>query len=191
MKNRTHKIEKLRELEKEVANLYREAPIQKTPEEQDENFSKKAFEYALRVLSQRDYSTHKMQEKLKLRGFEKEVRENTLKRLIDMNYLKDTEFGQTRIKQLLSKGYANSYIIQKLQTEELQTNDEEINDVRIENELSLETQIESLISKKLKSQTIPNEFSKKMKLKQKITNFLASKGYDFETINTHLSPYLS
>ena len=151
--------------------------------------SKKAFDYAIRILSQRDYSVHKMKEKLKRRGCTKEQINQTIEKLLGYNYLRDEEYALMRAKQLLFKGYSNQYILQKLSVEQLSATEAQIEELRLKNDLSTDSQIDYLIEKKLRFKEVPKEFNAKMKLKQKVSNFLVSKGFSFDDINSHLSKF--
>ena len=151
---------------------------------------KKGWDYALRILAIKDYSIHKMKEKLKMRGISREDSEKIIQKLLELNYLREHEYTKMRIKSLLTKGYSNSYIIRKLSQEHLNTNSEEINEIRSEQDLHSSTQLEYLIQKKLRGKTIPQDFESKMKLKNKIISFLASKGYNYEEIKTGIEKFI-
>ncbi|MBD64045.1 MAG: hypothetical protein CME62_02485 [Halobacteriovoraceae bacterium] len=150
---------------------------------------KKGFDYAIRILSLRDYSEYKMREKLRTRQIPNGDIDKIVEKLIKLNYLREEEYTRQRIKQLLVKGYANSYILQKLAREQLQCSTAVIDEIRHENELTSTDRIHYLIEKKLRYKEIPKEWEPKMKLKQKVTAFLVSKGYNFSEINTALSEY--
>lgn len=150
---------------------------------------KKAFDYALRLLALRDYSVHKMKMKLKQRKFSAEDIDKAVERLQSYNYLREEEYTRIRIKQLLMKGYANSYIINKLTQEKLNISSEAIENMRKEQGFLAYDQIKYLIEKKLRGREIPYEFELKMKLKNKIMRFLISKGYHFDEINSALKSY--
>ena len=151
--------------------------------------TKKAMDYAIRILSLRDYSTHKMKEKLQARKHGDEVINEVISKLEEYNYLRDEDYARMRIKQLLIKGYADNYIIQKCKQEKLPISLEQIDEIRQEQNLSTQDLIHKLIDKKLRGKTIPNEFEPKMKLKNKIISFLASKGYNFGDISNALTEY--
>ena len=151
--------------------------------------TKKAMDYAIRILSLRDYSTHKMKEKLRTRKHGNEVISEVIAKLEQYNYLRDEDYARMRIKQLLIKGYADSYIIQKCKQEHLPISPEQIDTIRDDQNLGTQDLIHKLIEKKLRGKTIPNEFEPKMKLKNKIISFLASKGYNFGDISKALTEY--
>ena len=62
----------------------------------------------------------------------------------------------------------------------LETNNEEINKIRNDQHIDAIESIDYLVQKKLRGKVIPDAFEAKMKLKSKILNFLASKGYSYQ-----------
>ena len=152
---------------------------------------KKAFDYSIRLLSLRDYSIHKMKSKLKERGINPIISEEVINKLLDYNYIREDEYKRMRTKQLIVKGFSDSYIIQKLLQEELYTHLTEINDLRIEQNLHCDDQIRYLIEKKIRHKEIPSDYDSFQKLKLKIVNFLASKGYKYNQINNHIEEILN
>lgn len=152
--------------------------------------SKDAYNYAIFLLSKRDYSIHKIKLKLRSKQYEEEEILQAIDKLIQQNYLREEEYKRMRIKSLLIRGYSNSYIANKLEQEYLNSNDIEINTVRSEQEISTGNTISSLVQKKLRGKVIPQEFDAKMKLKNKILSFLASKGHSFEEANEAISLFI-
>lgn len=150
----------------------------------------KAYNYAIFLLSKRDYSIYKMRMKLRSREYETEEIEETINKLIEQNYLREEEYKRMRIKTLLIKGYSNSYIVRKLDQEKLETNNEAINALRESEHLDKEECINYLVEKKLRGKDIPTEFEPKMKLKNKIMSFLASKGYNYQEAKEAISNYI-
>ena len=139
--------------------------------------NKKIFDYAIRLLSMRDYSTHKLTGKLKSRDFTEEEIQPVIDKLIHYNYLREEAYTKARIKQFLQKGFSNHLILIKLTNEKLTSTNETIDQVREEQDLSEENQIQKIILKKLRSKEIPENFEDKTKLKNKIISFLCSKGH--------------
>ena len=150
---------------------------------------KKGFDYAIRILSLRDYSIHKMKQKLKERQCSPEDIEAVIEKLLEFNYLREEEYTRQRMKQLIVKGYANRTIMQKLTHEHLKADESEIEKIRNEQDLTSESQLSYLIEKKLRYKEIPTEFEAKMKLKQKVMRFCISKGFDYSQVNQAMSEY--
>ncbi len=151
---------------------------------------KKALDYAIRILAIRDYSIHKMKEKLKARQYSESIIENTINKLLEYNYIRENEYTKSRIKQLLYKGFSNQYIIQKVKLEKLHVDNDMIELVKDEFRISTEENICYLIEKKMRNKIIPTDYNEKMKFKKKIISFLASKGYNFDEINQNISKYV-
>lgn len=203
------KIEKLKQLQNQIetgtiqSNLFDELESRKMIEDEyseeqviagdcrDESKAeqslKKAFDYSLRLLTQRDYSIYKMKTKLKSRGFDKDQITATIVKLQSFNYLREDEYTRGRVKQLIVKGYANSYILQKLAQEEVFTEDSLVDEIRSTQDLGSQDQIVHLIEKKLRGKEIPDDYNLKMKLRDKVARFLLSKGHQFSEIGNHLN----
>lgn len=156
-----------------------------------ESSLKKAFDYAIRILSLRDYSIHKMKQKLKERQCSSEDIEQVIEKLLEYNYLREDEYTRQRMKQLIVKGYANKVIVQKLGHEHLKADISEIEKIRHEQSLESDSQLQYLIEKKLRYKEIPNEFEAKMKLKNKVMRFCLSKGYSYSEIQQAISEYIA
>jgi regulatory protein len=151
-----------------------------------ESTFKQAYDYSIRLLSKRDYSIYKLTQKLLSRKFDQEHIDSVIERLITLRYIREDEYIQSRIKQLVEKGYANDYVIQKLEQECLRSNSSDIELVRDQFGFSSSSQLENLIEKKLRSKSIPDNSEEKLKMKQRITAYLATKGYSFDEISTQL-----
>ena len=141
--------------------------------------TKEAYNYAIFLLSKRDYSIYKMKMKLRSRKYEDDVIAEVIDKLVVQQYLREEEYKRMRTKTLLLKGFSNSYIIRKLEQEMLETNNEEINKIRDDQHIDATESIDYLVHKKLRGKVIPDAFEAKMKLRNKILNFLASKGYSY------------
>jgi len=156
----------------------------------DLNTYKKALDYSIRILALRDYSIHKMKQKLKERNCASEDIEQVIEKLLEYNYLREEEYTRQRMKQLIVKGYANSTIIQKLQHEKLKADEDEINKIRNEQDLTSESQLSYLIKKKLRYREIPTEYEAKMKLKQKVIRFCLSKGFSYSVVSEQIKEFI-
>ncbi len=151
---------------------------------------KKAFDYAIRILSIKDYSVYKMKQKLTDRKHSFEEIQTTINRLIELNYLREDEYKRIRIKTLLVKNYSDNYILQKCAEEMLSINQDDINQIRSEYEIFDDDTINKLIEKKLRNKEIPKGYEDKMKLKAKLYNFLFTKGYSQDCIQKAVSNYI-
>jgi regulatory protein len=148
---------------------------------------KKPFDYAIYLLSRRDYSIYKMRQKLRTRECTPQEIDEVIERLLELNYLREDEYKRQRVKGLLYKGYANKYIIQKCQAEMLEVSEEFIDEIRLVDHIDSQEEIDRLIQKKLRNKDIPTDYESKQKLKNKVFNFLISKGYGFDEIKAKVN----
>lgn len=158
--------------------------------EKDPEF-KEAYNYCVFLLSKRDYSKYKIQQKLKSRKYSEDNIKEVIQLLVDQNYLREEAYLRMRIKTLLYKGVSNYYIKQKLSQEKLNASDEYIDALREENHMSKEDSLEYLLNKKLRGKEIPQEYEAKAKLKNNVLRFLISKGHSFQDANQALKDYLN
>lgn len=144
--------------------------------------NKTCYQYAINLLARRDYSAFKLKQKLKTREYTEEEIEETLETLIEKNYLREEEYLRLRIQGLLYKGYSNSYIRQKCQMENLSPSDADIDFYRSELRLGADDEIDRLIQKKLRGTPLSDTYPERQKTLNRITNFLASKGHNYDSI---------
>ena len=64
---------------------------------------------ALRILTRRDHSCAELRNRLKDRGYESELIEETLSRCLDLGYLDDERFATNRAASLMNQGRAVGY----------------------------------------------------------------------------------
>ncbi len=143
-----------------------------------------AYQYSLYLLSGQDYSEFKLRQKLRLKQFEQNEIEETIKKLIDKNYLREEEYKRLLAKRWMSKGYSDQMIKRRGQQEDLEFSSEELRDWRDESGRSSDDVITALVSKKLRGKAIPSDREERQKLRDKVSRFLLSKGYGFDEIKT-------
>ncbi len=73
--------------------------------------------YAIFLLSKRNYSEKKLQEKLRLRWFSNPTVEKVISLLKGYGYVNDEKLASSKIKLYLSKGYGKAQILLKLNVE--------------------------------------------------------------------------
>ncbi len=135
--------------------------------------SNKAYMYLIKILSARDYSEHKLREKLKQRKYPTDEAEKAISEIKAKGYLKEEIYTEARVKAFMHKGYSPNYIRQKLSQEHLTVTEEEIIDIFDEYRTNPEEQIERLVRKKMHGKT---DFD--YDGESKILRFLISKGHD-------------
>ncbi|MBT4791980.1 MAG: hypothetical protein HON90_10445 [Halobacteriovoraceae bacterium] len=151
---------------------------------------KEAFNYAIKLLSKRDYSIYKLTQKLITQEITEECAQRVINKLIALKYLREEEFTKARASQLLSRCYANDYIVQKLSEEQLEIDHQQLETLRKELGLDSQGQIKKLIEKRLRYKQIPESFEERQKLKYKLFSFLNSKGYKHSNIENQIQEYI-
>ncbi len=144
---------------------------------QDEQASlyKKAYNTCIRLLGKKDYSVYKMKTKLRERGYDKEIREEVIKELLEKKYLREDLYIEARIKGFIRKGYAPNVILYRLSQEQCHTTQEHIDGILQELGLGREVQLRETIEKKLR---LDGDFVKdKEKLRQKVLRYCISRGH--------------
>lgn len=152
--------------------------------------NKTAYQYSITLLTKKDYSIHKLTDKLISKKFLEEEIEETIKKLTDQRYLREETYTENLILSCLRKNQGNLYIKRKLENENLNTNDEIINNIREEYKISSESQIKALIIKKTKYSELPTSLTEKLKIKTKLMNYLLSKGHDGDEIQYYIQEIL-
>jgi regulatory protein len=136
--------------------------------------SQKAYMYLVKILSARDYSEHKLREKLRERQYPTDEIESAISEIKSKGYLREEIYAEARIKAFMNKGYSPDFIRQKLDQEHLTVSKENIEAVFAEYRTSPEEQIEQLVRKKMHGK---REFD--FNGESKILRYLISKGHDF------------
>ncbi len=134
----------------------------------------KAYFYLVKILSARDYSEHKLREKLKERNYPANEIDEVIGEIKSKGYLKENLYAEARIKGFMQKGYPPNYIRQKLEQEHLNVSEEAISDVFSEYKVSVDEQIDRLVRKKM-----PKSESLDFDDESKILRYLISKGHDY------------
>ena len=148
-----------------------------------------AYQYSLRLLSKRDYPEKKLREKLYQKKFLDADIDSAVKKLLEMNYLREEEYARARIQGYLRKGYSAKFIKSKLSSE-VSFEPELIKDVQSGMNFDTRSSLQGLIQKKTKGVDIAKlPFEEKQKALLKVKRFLFSKGYGFDEINGALKIY--
>jgi regulatory protein len=153
--------------------------------------TKTSYNYSIQLLSKKDYSSFKLRKKLRQKEYEDLEIAETLDKLTDLKYLNDVEYRRDLISSLLRRSYENRYITQKLAQEELITDDNEINEIKIEIGYNTNSELLKLINLKMKHSPPPETPEEKFKVKSRLASFLSSKGFQFDDINEEINKRLS
>ena len=136
--------------------------------------SKQAYSYIVKLLSSREYSEHKLREKLKEKKFPANEIDSAINEVKERGYLREQVYAEARIKGFMHKGYSMNHIRQRLSQEHVTVTDEEIQEVFDEYHISEEDQIERLAKKKIGTKT-EMDFDQQ----GKVLRYLISKGHNF------------
>jgi regulatory protein len=147
--------------------------------------NKEAYNYCIRLLSRRDYSRYKLGKKLKERDYSPEESEEVLDKLIEQNYLREEEYARIRTRHFITKGYSNNMILRAASEEFIDVDEQLIESLRAEYGQDQADIISELIQKKIRNKTV-SSFEEKMKLKQKVTRFLLSKGHQYSEVSSKI-----
>lgn len=145
--------------------------------------NKEAYNYCIRLLSRRDYSRYKLSKKLKERDYSIEETDEVLDKLIEQKYLREEEYARIRTRHFITKGYSNNMILRAASEEFIDVDEQLIESLRAEYGQGQADIINDLIQKKIRNKTVSN-FEEKMKLKQKVTRFLLSKGHQYSEVSS-------
>lgn len=138
--------------------------------------SQNAYSYLVKILSARDFSEHKLREKLKLRKYPANEIDAAINEIKARGYLREDAYSEARIKAFMHKGYSVNYIKQKLHQEKVEVTEDQIHGVFEEHRETETDQIKRLLTKKLRS--IPEDKEEAYKEKQKALRFALSKGHN-------------
>lgn len=136
--------------------------------------SKNAYSYLVKLLSTRDYSEHKLREKLYQRNYPANEIDEAINEIKARNFLREDNYIEARVKAFMNKGYSPDYIRQKLEQERLTVTDKDIEDIFSEHKISVEEQIDRLVRKKLNGR-VEIDFDEETK----ILRYVLGKGHDF------------
>lgn len=147
----------------------------------EEDVSKKAFNYAIRLLSRRDYSKFKLIQKFKEKGFPPEIHDEIIDKLIEMKYLNEDEYKLARIKGFIRKGYSSDSIVLKLKQEKCFATSDEILNIFHELETNDDLIATEIVHKKYR---LEKDFSSNPeKLRNKVIRYALQRGHSFSKIN--------
>lgn len=150
--------------------------------------SNSAYNYAIKLLSQRDYSKYKLKKKLQSKFFSDIEIEQTIENLIEKKYLQENNYIEVKIKALMNKNFSPKYIRYRLKQENIDLQISFINNIFKKNQGNVDQQIERIIDKKISNIDLSNMSEKELqRLKDKILRTLYSKGHDLTVCRTILN----
>lgn len=137
--------------------------------------SNKAYLYLIKLLSSRDYSEHKLREKMREKKYPANEIDDAINDVKERGYLKEDLYAEARIKAFMNKGYSADYIRQKLNQEKVTVTEVEIYEIFEEHRITESDQIERLLQKKLR--VISPDKEKAYNDRQKAIRYALTKGH--------------
>lgn len=160
------------------------------PKKVEESSQEGAYLHSLRLLARQDYSKKKLQEKLKIKGFDEEHIQQAIEELEDKNYQSDERYTEAKIKQLAHKNYAAGHIQRSLETEGIKIELEKIYEVFEQSGVSEDDQIQALVLKKRPNASWAKNTPESYKLRSKAIQYALQKGHDYAEIKRVLGVIL-
>jgi regulatory protein len=142
---------------------------------------KKCYIDAIRILTPRDYSEHKLRTKLQDREHDEEIIQQVILYLIEKKLFNEDIYIEARIKGLARKNLSARFIQQKMNQEHIKVDLETIDEILGNAQIEPVDQLNSLIEKKLRSM---REFDR-----EKVLRFLISKGHSYSAAKLALNSY--
>lgn len=135
--------------------------------------SKKPLEYALRILSMRDYSEYTIREKLIFKFGIKEANE-TVEKLKEFNYINDLRYAENFISSKLVSGYGIYVVVRKLKEKGIDVNRGFVLTTAESRNIDLEEQL-ILTMKKYLAKTGDKD---KISVRNKCLAYMMRRGFD-------------
>lgn len=137
---------------------------------------------AFTILARRIHSEKEIRDKLRKKKFPPEIIEKVVQRLYEMNLLNDSQFASALVRDKLKRTPMGKSAL-KLKLFQKGLAKETIDDVLRETELNSEELCTKAAERKLKTLAKEPDAQKR---KQKLSQFLMRRGFDWETIRTTL-----
>lgn len=141
------------------------------------------YKYAIRLLAPRDYSRHKLKEKLLSREFDFDQIDLVLDTLEEKEYLNEERYTKSKIRGYIFRKKGPEYIKQKLKVEKIENISAYIDDVVRENEINWQAMVSEVVEKETKNKELTYQ------LRNKVFRKLVSRGFSFEIINSVLNSH--
>lgn len=142
--------------------------------------NKDCYQKAVRLLTKKEYSRPKLEEKLITSGFTSDDSQLVVSKLHSLGLLKEDWYIETKIKNMMRKGYSKLHIQQRLSYESLEVELETINTVFDQYNQDESSTIQSILDKKAQrfhSNWDRLEHDEQLKIKAKLIRALTAKGY--------------
>lgn len=154
--------------------------------------NQRIYNYCIHLLARQDYSEFKLKQKLrsKKNNLPYEIDE-VLVSLKSKGLLREENYRRLFIRKWMIKGESEDKIRNRGAMEKLEFSTNEFDEVSKELGFTDEDSLEKLLSKKLRSKSIPDDRKERMQLRDKTLRFLISKGHDFSEAKKAIEHYFT
>lgn len=153
--------------------------------------NKLCYLLAIKLLTKKDYSIHKLKTKLLSKEFQTEEVDEVIELLIEKKFLKENLFIEGRIISMMKRGYSPAYIQKKLNDEKCYPDLHVINEIYLSHGQSEDNQVRDLIEKRWRSAQLDElDEARLKKEKDKLTRFVISKGFEYSLARREIESYL-
>lgn len=142
--------------------------------------NKDCYQKAVRLLTKKEYSRPKLEEKLIASGYSSEDSKLAVDKLHSLGLIKEDWYIETKIKNMMRKGYSKMHIQQRLSYESLEVELETINTVFTQYNQDESSTIQNLLDKKaqrFQSNWDEIDHEEQLKIKAKLIRAITAKGY--------------
>jgi len=142
--------------------------------------NKDCYQKAIKLLTKKEYSRPKLEEKLVASGFSSEDSKLAVDKLHSLGLIKEDWYIETKIKNMMRKGYSKIHIQQRLSYESLNVKLETIDSVFAQFNQNESSTIQNLLDKKaqrFQSNWSEIEHEQQLKIKAKLIRAITAKGY--------------
>ncbi len=145
-----------------------------------------AYETSGRLLSRRPHTVCELRIKLRQRGFPSEVIDETVSKLLSVGFLDDSKFAEAYFEELKAKGLGPMRIRMSMKKRGIS---EELISGAMEGRISTDDEIEAALEVLEKRRLHFSRENDKLKRKQKMFRFLASRGFQSSVICRAVEKY--
>ena len=139
--------------------------------------SKTPFEYALRVLSRRDFFESEMRAKI-AEHFGEEAADETIEKLKGYGYINDEAARKNLIASRLRTGYGKFRIIEELREKGIDTDLTDMDEIAEERSIDTKARLKEMVERYMETKKAKTPYE----LKQKCIAHFYRKGYSFNEI---------
>ena len=144
--------------------------------------NKELYLYSIRLLTRRDYSRHKLKEKLLIRSDDLIEIEDLLDLLEEKKYLQEKTYARQRIQYWLKAGNSINNIINKAKQEHLRISKDFIHEISEEIQVNPEQKLQEIFEKKFAQKLQEASLEEKEKIKRRAFGYFQRRGFSSSSI---------